>query len=29
VWDEENGCSNLNKKIEIKDLPIMDILIMK
>ena len=29
VWDEESGCSDVNKKIDIKDLPIMDVLIMK
>ena len=29
IWNEENGCSELDKKIKIKDLPIMDVLIMK
>lgn len=29
VWDEENGFSDVNKKIEIKDLPIMDVLIIR
>lgn len=29
VWDEEKECSDLNKNIDIKDLPIMDVLIIK
>lgn len=29
VWDEESGCSDVNKKMDIKDLPIMDVLIIK
>lgn len=29
IWDEEKQCSILDKKIELQDLPIMDVLIMK
>lgn len=29
IWDDENGCSNLYKKINLTELPIMDVLILK